>query len=87
MIGPRRTALAAAMHLVLAPIVRAAEVAEAADRSGDYRGKVYFAATLVFAAIVGYLTLTHRRGRRHSEDLDRIERRLSDLESRGRGGA
>ena len=66
------------------PAVQApAETAEPAAPV-DFRGKVTFAYGLVFALVVVFLVLSHRRNAGLQEEIEFLERRLDELE---RGGA
>ena len=53
--------------------------------SPDPRWALYTSCTVVFAAIVAYLVATHRRAAALTADVDAIERRLDELESREAG--
>ena len=55
--------------------------AESTQSPEDYRGRVYTACSLVFAAIIVFLILSHRRNAALGEEVKHLERRLGDLES------
>jgi hypothetical protein len=52
--------------------------------SEDYRFRVYTACTLVFVCFTVFLLLSHQQDRRAREELDHLQRRLAELEARGK---
>ena len=58
--------------------------AQSQGSTDDYRFRVYTACTLVFLCFTVFLLGSHARDRRAREDLDQLQRRISDLEARAR---
>ena len=74
---------------LIAQTAPAEEGARAADASPteegaptDFRGKVTLAYGLVFIFVVVYLLLSHRRNAAVRAEIEFLERRLDDLETR-----
>ncbi len=73
--------IAAVLLLLLAAPALAQDGSE--PPVSDYRGAVYTACSLVFAAILIYLILAHRSAARAASDLAHLERRVAALDERG----
>ena len=53
------------------------------EAPADFRGKVTLAYGLVFASVVGYLLLSMKRNAGLKEEVEFLERRLSELDKGG----
>jgi hypothetical protein len=74
--------LATVALLAAAPAAFAQDAPPVAAPPSDYRWAIYTSCTVVFAAMVVYMVVTHNRAAAVAADVEAIERRLDDLEKK-----
>ncbi len=78
---PLSLALLAATLLVVPTLVFGADD-DGSSSPEDFRGKVTLAYGLVFAILITYLVLSHRRNASLWEDVDFLKRRVNEIEKK-----